>query len=97
MLIEHYKQHQQESGNQQLGFKDFLIMHYGDASSHKQEENHEDLPLFHSCCVSVLFITNQTELTLLMENDQPRELTTEVKNGYDYSRHHTIFQPPRIA
>ena len=94
-LIGHYKQHKQEAGNQQLSFGQFLIMHYGDSSSHKQEENHDDLPLFHSCCVSFLFIAEKTELTLLIDNAEPILLTSEVKNEYNYNLHHTIFQPPR--
>lgn len=97
VLIEHYKQHQQEENQQKLSFTEFLMMHYGDTSSHKQEENHEDLPLFHTCCVSFLFIAEKTEIALFQYTAQLLLLTTEVNNEYSYSLHHTIFQPPRLV
>ena len=94
MLSIHYNQHKQEAGNQQLSFSHFLTMHYGDKSSHKQEENHDDLPLFHSCCATFLFISEKTEPVLFLDTEQPLLLTSEVKNEYTYRLHLTIFQPP---
>jgi hypothetical protein len=96
-LIGHYKQHQQESVDQQLSVFDFLVMHYASTSSHKQEENHDDLPLFNACYTSFLFLSEHTELVLLQHTDRSILLTTEVKNDYDYSIHHSIFQPPRVG
>lgn len=95
VLISHYKQHQQEEHQHQLTFSEFLVMHYGDTSSHKKEENHDDLPLFHTCCVNFLFIAEKTEIVLFQDIEQPLLLTTEVNNEYNYNLYHTIFQPPR--
>lgn len=94
-LIHHYKHHQENTEHQQVSFLDFLAMHYNQTSSHKHEEDHEDLPLFHTCCVNVLFVVETTQIVLSVLVDEPSLQPQEVKNEYDYSLHYTIFQPPR--
>jgi hypothetical protein len=94
-LIEHYHHHRESNGHEQLTFAEFLMMHYNQASSHKNEEDHEDLPLFHTCCVNVLFVSETTEIKIFVDKDEQSLKPTEVTNEYNYSIHHTIFQPPR--
>ncbi|MES2780685.1 MAG: hypothetical protein V4651_12395 [Bacteroidota bacterium] len=94
-LIHHYKHHQETPGHGQLSFSDFLAMHYNQNSAHKQEEDHEDLPLFHTCCVNILFVSETIQIVLNATISEPSLQPKEVKNEYNYSLHHTIFQPPR--
>ncbi|MES2558636.1 MAG: hypothetical protein V4590_02780 [Bacteroidota bacterium] len=94
-LINHYKHHQNGGGHEQMSFTAFLAMHYDRNSAHKEEEDHGDLPLFHSCCVNVLFVAETTTIVLWIKETEPALLPVEVKNQYSYSLHHTIFQPPR--
>jgi hypothetical protein len=94
-LIQHYQHHQESEGHKQLSFTSFLMMHYNDASSHKHEEDHEDLPLFHTCCVNVFFVAETTEIKPLTDPDKQSLRPIEVNSEYDYSLHLSIFQPPR--
>jgi hypothetical protein len=94
-LVNHYKQHQVANLDKEMGFLDFLLMHYKQGSSHKQEENHEDLPFFHNCCAGILYTHHLVQIAIFSMVEQPHLLTQEVKNEYTYNRHHSIFQPPR--
>ena len=96
-LIEHYRHHIQDHDGEQLSFASFLWMHYGDSSSHKTEESHDDLPLFHQCCVCQFYIAeeffefNQTPHTLSISHPK---LTS---NAYFHKPYNAVFQPPRFS
>jgi len=94
-LLHHYHQHKQESA-QQLSFIDFLTMHYEDSSAHKHQENHEDLPLFHGCCNTPLFISELSKITIFKPCCITIEQSIEVNSHYCYRLNQSIFQPPRV-
>lgn len=94
-LIEHYKHHVEEEG-EQLSVYDFLVLHYDENSGHKQQENHEDLPLFTYCLNHTIQITvdeNKHELlgSTQIINNYKQLITTD----YSFTRVSGIFQPPR--
>jgi hypothetical protein len=95
VLIHHYQQHQAEEEGK-LSFIAFLQMHYNEDSSHKDEEDHGDLPLFnHCCCYQVIIVPDaiQTPGSLaLFSTDAGFQPLIE---DYHFSPATTIFQPPR--
>lgn len=95
-LVGHYTEHKLESKN--LSFTDFILMHYNETSNHRNEENHEDLPLFHTCCGSVvLFVTENVFQNVTWITEPQQMPVTFIPNHYNYNFHHTIFQPPRLG
>lgn len=95
-LVGHYTEHKMESKN--LSFADFLLMHYNDNSNHRDEENHEDLPLFHTCCSVVIFFVTENVLHQLKSIvEAPILPATYIPSHYEYNFHHTVFQPPRLG
>lgn len=94
-LISHYKHHTQEE-KEQLSFSDFLKIHYIDTSSHKEEESHEELPLFSSCFAHyhVLVVQEQMDWAFSMLV-QSLEHTDSYRFHYSYCASVSIFQPPK--
>lgn len=93
-LVNHYRHHVEEHNT--ISFAEFIELHYGDNSSHKQEENHQDLPLYHvnGTFLIVMFqelpvnIFEVPELTFIEHTAYKQELYSFLNPGY-------IFQPPR--
>lgn len=94
-LIHHYFHHTDEE-KEQLTFIDFLVLHYGD-SGHAHEENHEDLPLFHSVCSCLLYV--HVEHHIVFEEDAvlTENSISVYQNHYTHLSLKGIFQPPKLA
>jgi hypothetical protein len=93
VLVQHYFHHTQEE-NQSLSFAEFLLMHYGN-SEHRNQENHEDLPLFTHHCGCQFFVHqevyfNEPQGVLIASAIQPYQ-----PKSYDVLHDKGIFQPPR--
>ncbi len=95
MLVEHYHHHLEEHDGEQLSFTSFLWMHYSDASSHKTEESHEDLPLYHQCCACQFFIAEELFEFVAPGHNETPAYTAQLTNTYFHQPYSAIFQPPR--
>jgi hypothetical protein len=93
-LVKHYNEHKSET-KEALTVMGFLIMHYQNSSKHKQEEDHDDLPLFHNCCTTTPFILGSATTLKTIQPEQIIELNNLVKSHYSFSLYSAIFQPPR--
>lgn len=97
-LVNHYFHHlNEDTASAELSFVDFLEMHYGDSSAHRNEENHEDLPLFHACCATVFFVAEEVIDMVYGETNHKRTFFPLYAIDYSYSAGKGIFQPPRLA
>ncbi len=97
MLIEHYQHHIQEHDGAQLSFTDFLWMHYSNSSSHKTEESHEDLPLYHQCCACQFFIAEERLEFVAVGRSETPAPTEHLPDKYFHQPYSAIFQPPRFS
>lgn len=97
MLIGHYQHHLQEHDGDQLSFTAFLWMHYGDSSSHKTEESHDDLPLFHQCCACQFFIAEELFVFSVASNTEDPTHPEHLFDPYFHQPYNAIFQPPRFG
>lgn len=95
-LIKHYQHHTNEE-NEKISLIEFLKMHYHSSSTHKSQENHEDLPWFHHGeCPALIFLhensmtSNQVVITYTHSFQQMWEY------AYTYQTTRAIFQPPRL-
>jgi hypothetical protein len=95
-LISHFNEHKQHS-TKSFSFVDFLEMHYNESSKHKQEENHDDLPLFHHCNVTPVFIAEQVLSIHFCSIVYFPVHSTEVTCFYEFKTHQPVFQPPRLV
>ncbi|MCA0428828.1 MAG: hypothetical protein LCH37_15435 [Bacteroidetes bacterium] len=94
-LISHYKHHTLEE-KEQLSFLSFLKIHYIDDTSHKEEENHEELPLFSSCFSHYHVLVVQEQMDWAFSTRvEPIEHTDTYRFHYSYSASVSIFQPPK--
>lgn len=92
-LVQHYFHHQQEH-DAGISVIDFIAMHYGE-SEHTKEENHEDLPLFHSLCTCLLFV-HVSDNQLFQPLVFAQAIThADFQDAYFFLSHRAIFQPPK--
>lgn len=96
-LVEHYKHHQEEHNGAELSFANFLWMHYDENSNHKNEENHDGLPLFHHCTSIVFFINETSSSISFKEEFDIISFNRHLTNLYEYNNCHSIFQPPKFS
>lgn len=96
-LIKHYQHHKIDEHEPQLSFADFLVMHYDDHSSHRNEENHDDLPLYHHCCNCQFFITEKIAVIHFDTQHNPITYSLHLQNHYEYNNCNSIFQPPKFS
>ncbi|MCG9881233.1 MAG: hypothetical protein MH472_11605 [Bacteroidia bacterium] len=95
-LVGHYLHHQQE--HEEGDFISFLFMHYGDASHHKNEENHDDLPLFQALGSGLIFIHSDfSEYCFFSQGSARTELLLHKENSYFFETCGGVFQPPKNA
>ncbi|MFN3405331.1 MAG: hypothetical protein ACK40G_14620 [Cytophagaceae bacterium] len=92
-LCRHYQSHIQE--NEQLGFVEFLVMHYLD-SEHSSKENHSELPYFsHFHTVSPLLVSF-FEIKLEYVPSPVRNEAFNQNESSSYSGFvHSFWQPPK--
>jgi hypothetical protein len=93
-LVQHYFHHTQEE-KQQLSFSEFLLMHYGN-SEHRNQEDHDDLPLFAHHCSCQLFVHqevyfNEPQGIPVVSTSLPYQ-----PKSYSILPDKGIFQPPRV-
>ena len=96
-LVAHYHHHIYDE-NEQIGFLDFLALHYDQNSSHRSAENHDDLPLFINSSAYFVLITNNTivpELSIHSSIHQKPCFT--YSDFYSFDKLTSIFQPPQSA
>jgi hypothetical protein len=95
-LINHYRHHVEEHGN--IGVAEFIAMHYNENSSHREEEDHQDLPFFQMSTTSLVALT---DAFFTYSPELPSQSVLEL--GYYKPCHYSfqdcgsIFQPPKVA
>jgi hypothetical protein len=96
-LVAHYHHHVNDE-NEQIGFLDFLVLHYGQNSTHRTAENHDDLPLFFNSTACFVMITNASATPDLAVHFigyvQPFFAYTDF---YSFDKLTSIFQPPQFV
>jgi hypothetical protein len=95
-LVNHYRHHLEEHGT--VSISEFISLHYSDDSRHKQEEDHQDLPLFQISPSNIValqqdFYVFQLEAPVAA----PIELARVKHNLYSFRKPGGIFQPPKFA
>lgn len=96
-LVAHYQHHINDE-NEQISFMDFLVLHYGQNSSHKQSENHDDLPLFTNSGAYLAFISTVSlnhEFTPVQNGSI--QLNSAYSENYSFVKLTSIFQPPQFS
>jgi hypothetical protein len=97
-LVEHFQEHVLESGNE-IGFAEFLWMHYNPNSDHENEEHHhEKLPNFSMTNSFVGFIYQSiTELFGPIDISYAMLVSTlpEYRNGYHFLFSLDLLNPPQ--
>lgn len=95
-LVNHYRHHVEDHG--QISITEFIAMHYTDNSSHKEEENHEDLPFFQMSTTSLVAVAHAFEV---LHPSLPAVFHIEAgfykPNHYSFQNFGGIFQPPRLG
>ena len=94
-LYEHYQTHLQRAHGQ-LGFLDFLRLHYADPQ-HRQSENHEKLPFqhhTHACVASVFYFLPPFTFQLPLVQ-HPARANYCYQAVFLSSYLSSIFQPPK--
>jgi hypothetical protein len=96
-LIAHYQHHINDE-NEQISFFDFLVLHYGQNSSHKQAENHDDLPLFNNsgACLAFISTVSLSHEFRLIQNGTI-QLNSPYSENYSFVKLTSIFQPPQYT
>ncbi|WP_019986745.1 hypothetical protein [Rudanella lutea] len=95
-VLRHYEQHQQE--NPQLGFIDFLSMHYGADSEHQKHPNHchHDMPLVgHSVPVFPPAILGFSASPLVQIIPLAQALFKRQNDLYSFLGVFSLINPPR--
>lgn len=92
-LVQHYFHHTREE-KQILSFTEFMLMHYGD-SEHKNQENHEDLPLFSHSCGCHLFVHEEMVTSEPLLSLSQTIQGTHITGDYFLIQAKGIFQPPK--
>jgi hypothetical protein len=97
VLIQHYAEHR-TAAKDNLGFWEFLAMHYDDQSNHRAENKHDELPLCNHSTHAVQYaITDIYEVVNALHLSQCIELVSDIPNHYCLLLRQTIFQPPRLG
>lgn len=95
-LVGHYLHHQQE--HEEGNFLSFLFLHYGDSSHHKNEENHDDLPLFQVIGSGNIFLHSDfPEFCFISQGSSQLERIAYTENSYCFESCGGVFQPPKTA
>lgn len=95
-LVNHYRHHVEEHDT--AGFSEFIALHYGDDSNHKNEENHQDLPLYHVSGTTLIVMFQEFSANIVPVPELTFvEFTAYKQELYSFSIPGTIFQPPRLA
>ncbi len=96
-LVAHYHHHVYDE-NEQIGFLDFLALHYGQNSSHRSAENHDDLPLFLNSSACFVLITNSIFIPeLAIQSSGFTQPCFAYTDSYSFDKLTSIFQPPQFA
>jgi len=94
-LILHYKHHVYDE-QERINFAEFIVLHYNQHSKHKNEEDHNQLPLFDSCFKHCIYF-----FAGINANIAGLAYNIIVKINYPYTFCYSyinvkgIFQPPR--
>lgn len=95
-LVEHYRHHLEHEGYATI--TEFIYLHYGESSSHKTAEDHQDLPFFQMSHTSLVALTHEFAAYELQAPDAPKPHEGFYPQVfYFYNEAGGIFQPPRLA
>lgn len=98
-LVAHYLEHLQQDKN--LSFADFLVLHYGEHSTHGEAAEHQNQLPFKSHHVPfagfIFFVPNQTEIRVTESLDRVDEFSPRAfyRSMAASARVSSIWQPPR--
>ncbi|MFT4735660.1 MAG: hypothetical protein ACI9DJ_003331 [Algoriphagus sp.] len=98
-LIEHYQEHVFEEPLNQIGFGEFVWMHYNPTSDHENEaHHHEQLPDLNTgnTVVGLIYGSFESALNPLLSNFVLLNmLLPEYKNGYQFVFSLDLIHPPQ--
>lgn len=95
-LVNHYRHHVEEHDT--TSFAEFISIHYGDNSSHRNEEDHGDLPFYQiSGTVMLVLVQEFPIVNLELASNPAIEHTSYKDQSYSFKKSGGIFQPPRLA
>ncbi len=95
-LVNHYVHHVEEHDT--AGFAEFIAIHYGDDATHRNEEDHGDLPLYQiSGSVALVLVQEFPVINLEITSHAKLEHTSYKDQSYSFEKLGGIFQPPRMA
>jgi hypothetical protein len=95
-LVNHYRHHVEEHDT--ASFSEFITLHYGEDPTHRNEENHQDLPLYHvSGTVLIIMLQKFTSSIVEVPELAFVEFTAHKQQLYASLNPGTIFQPPRLG
>ena len=95
-LVNHYKHHVEEHGD--ITISTFIALHYNENSSHRSEENHQDLPFFQMSTTSLVAVSHEFEMVHpVLPTINAFEIGYYKPNHYSFQDCGSIFQPPRVG
>ncbi|MBN8822207.1 MULTISPECIES: hypothetical protein [unclassified Spirosoma] len=95
-LVQHYQQHRQTEPD--LGFVDFMVMHYGANSEHQKHptHSHHHLPTTgHGLSVFVLASLRLTPATVIQESLKAKAAFLSKADLYSFIVAFALMNPPR--
>jgi hypothetical protein len=95
-LVNHYRHHVEEHDT--TNFAEFISIHYGDDATHRNEEDHGDLPLYQiSGSVMLVMVQEFPIFNLDIAVTSAVTNTSYKDQSYSFKKVGGIFQPPRLA
>jgi hypothetical protein len=93
-LVNHYRHHVVEHDTASIG--EFIELHYSQQSTHKTEEDHESLPLYHVNATYLLVVVQELPAFTLTAPENIFIEHADFKHDlYSFQNPGSIFQPPR--
>lgn len=94
-LFNHY-QHHQQSEAQPISFMEFLALHYGGESKHKEQEDHSRLPFSHVIVSAFTAIVQQPVFRFEALEKTSQKVLSIPKEFNPRDHFSELLQPPQV-